>query len=135
MTVMIKQRSEYDCALCCLCMATGVDYSVFPQELIDAITAKRTCSGENLDKAYECAGIKRDVDFITSYTDGLSSHVVEAMIWQRRAILQLPSLNLEGGMHLVYWDGQNIQDPSNKQVYRWIKNLRPVYVWLFREGL
>lgn len=73
-------------------------------------------------------------DFITTH----KSYPIEPafyrnMAWGRRAILSVPSLNIENGVHAVYYDGHEIFDPSPKLTYTKFSDLKPSHIVLFRE--
>ncbi len=54
------------------------------------------------------------------------------MLWGRRACIQVKSKNCQDEFHIVYWDGQELFDPSNKLTYTW-EEVEPIYIWLFNE--
>jgi hypothetical protein len=134
--IQVKQRAVYDCVLASLAMATGKDYdSMWPDEFRADIEAKHGTFGESLDRAYALAGLTAKVDLRSCYVGGLARGVVATILWGRRAMIQVPSLNHEGAQHVVYWDGAALHDPSNKQVYRWLDQVTACeYVWLFNEA-
>ena len=39
------------------------------------------------------------------------------ILWGRRAILSVDSLNNEGGKHAIFWNGMKILDPQNGTVF------------------
>lgn len=128
---MVKQRSLYDCLLACICMATDQDYdSIWPISFQEEITLHKGAFGDSIVEAFSFAGLK----YTSVYTGRLNKNVIQTFLWKRRAILQVPSLNYEDAMHMVYWDGESIKDPSNLQTYNWFKQMpTPEYVFLFDE--
>ena len=132
---MIKQKAESDCFLCCLAMASGKDYdTTFTKELRDEIERKKTCSGKDLDLAYELAGYKRGIDYETVYAGNgqvINIEFAKSMLWKRKAILQVRSLNFDKGEHAIYWDGEQLFDPSNKMAYQFLSSVFPTYITIF----
>ena len=131
---MIKQRYEYDCVLACVAMATGRPYEeLFDEEFCQKIEANKGCNHDEIDEAFGKAGWKRDEDFVSRYMGHIQSNEVRDLLWKRKAMIQVNSLNYEKGMHMIFWDGEEFKDPSNKQVYRWWSHVRPYYVIIFKE--
>lgn len=132
--MMVKQRSEFDCVLACLAMASEKDYdSIFDEDFRQRIEISRTCSGDNLDEAIARAGFIKSETVKCVYVLNTNIHIIRQMLWKRKAMLQVDSLNYESGQHMVYWDGNELHDPSNKLSYTWLTHLHPVYVWIFEE--
>jgi len=129
----IKQLSDFDCALACTGMVLGKDpRDIFPIEYYEKVEEAR---GTTMDDALTMAGLESKVDFDTVYTGSLVSGNVRLLLNWRKAVLQVPSLNNRKAFHFVYWDGQELHDPSNKQVYHWIDQCSPQHVVIFRNGL
>jgi hypothetical protein len=123
-----KQKHASDCALACLAMISGKDYDkIFSKKLIKAIEKAGTATGDNLDSAYVAAGYIKDKTYKVIYTAQDNVNTVQTMIWKRKALLQVDSLNYEGGMHLIYWNGEELIDPSNLQTYKFLKNISKIY--------
>lgn len=53
--------------------------------------------------------------------------------WGRRALMSVPSLNHEGGSHLIFWNGLRVFDPSRLKTYTDFDQLLPNELTLFRE--
>lgn len=133
--MLIKQRSNYDCALAVLAMASGKQYEeIFDAEFCARIEEKQTCTGDDLLEAYRRAGFVKGENLRTISTAHAMPHLPLQLIWGRRAMIQVPSLNYKGSEHFVYWDGKEILDPSNKQVYRYLQNIVPTYIIVFDEA-
>lgn len=130
----VSQRADYDCVLACLAMATGRPYEeLWPQEFLAEVEkAKGTGSGDLHERAFTLAGLERKRDYISVYCGQLASGAVCKFLWGRRALVQVPSLNYEGASHYVYWDGENVFDPSTKQRYLWLSSVSPEWVALLR---
>lgn len=69
-------------------------------------------------------------------------HAIEAeyfrnIAWGRRALMMVPSLNVEGGYHFVCYDGYKVLDPNDpttgKKVYTKLEELKPIEMWVMRE--
>jgi len=99
-------------------------------------------SGPLLDKIMKIAGFTRDQDFKSVHPSFLliadyrqeKYRELRSLLWGRRAIIQVPSLNLEGEMHVVYWDGSALFDPSTKLRYeRWEDVPLNNYITIFNE--
>jgi hypothetical protein len=93
--------------------------------------------GTTMMEALTEAGLEDKVDFKTVYVGSLIESMgnVRTLLGWRKAVLQVPSLNNRRAMHFVYWDGEELYDPSNKQVYHWIDQCVPQHVIIFRNGL
>lgn len=132
---MVKQRTNCDCALAVLSMASGREYDdLYDAEFCARIEAAKTCTGDDLIEAYRRAGFEKGKNLREIYVgQGQSMPVVRQMIWGRKAMIQVPSLNYEGVEHFIYWNGREILDPSTKQVYRYLQHLFPTYVMIFDE--
>lgn len=133
---VVKQRTEFDCVLACLCMATGKDYdTLWTPEFCDAVEAHRGTVGGLHEQAVKLSGLVAGEDFETVYCIGMRPEAVMKFIWGRHAMLQVPSLNHEDKMHYVYWDGERILDPSNKQCYHFTAPIIPYWVTLLRTKM
>lgn len=126
---MIKQKGESDCVLACISMLTGLPYTWSDEEFNFA----------EKNKGYNDVQI-RELLTQAGYDNAMHLGVPDgfhletrSLLWGRRAMLSVPSLNHHRGAHMVYWDGQELFDPSNKQVYRWMEQLHPYSVWIFKE--
>jgi len=134
MTVIEKQRGEYDCALCSVAMALGRSpEELFAPEVFAKAEETKSTSPSDL---LASLGLVEDRDFWSVYLGSASpkGNILD-LLNSRRALLQVPSLNNPPpAMHIIYWDGQELRDPSNKQVYRWLRQCVTVgYVTIFNE--
>jgi hypothetical protein len=132
---LIKQQATFDCFLACIATVVQRPYEeLFPADLRADIEAKQTCSGDNIDRAFACAGLVEKVDYWSHYIWQMPVAGVRSLLRGRRALLQVPSLNNPPpAMHIIVWTGSEIHDPSNKQTYRWLDQCAPQYVWTFNE--
>jgi hypothetical protein len=131
-----KQQAEFDCMLACITTAVQRPYEeLWPQDFRAKIEEKRGCYGDVIDLAFEIAGLRKNTDYwCVNIPEFIPLSHVRNLLNGRRAILQVRSLNVQG-WHLVYWAGEQLYDPSNKQTYQWIDQCYPVYVWIFDETL
>ena len=132
----IKQIGESDCFLACIAMVVGQTIEkTFPEKFREEIEVIETTTGDNIDKAFNYAGLERDVDYWSiAFGMTLWNFQTRAMLRGRKVLLQVPSLNYQRGSHIIFWDGENIHDPSNKQIYQWLHQCNPEYIWIFNKG-
>lgn len=138
MTTMVKQRADDDCAVCSIAMATGLPYEEVLEKIGDAYKPGEGMYHPSI--ALERLGFKYTFengipvgDIVCKHRGILSPDFFRSFAWGRRALLSVPSLNIPGGMHMVYWDGAQVFDPSNKKIYTEWKQLLPTHIVLFRE--
>jgi hypothetical protein len=143
-TEMVKQRSERDCYLCCVAMAVNVPYENICTDLTRAELSEmsiRGTVGDLIDRVWAIVGMRRDLDFRSGFYGHLSTldpkygpSTIRDFLWGRRALIQVPSLNFEGEMHIVYWDGFSLFDPSTKLKYEKLEELPMTgYITWFNE--
>lgn len=143
-----KQRYEWDCFLACITELVDGNYSELwgknPDPVpgfdnrcfIDRMMKDRGIFGHNVDAAFGHAGLRKDRDYwcASIVGDMQTATATRNLLRGRRAILQVPSLNYENGMHIVYWDGKELHDPSTKQTYKFLDHsLQIHYAWVFNE--
>lgn len=118
-----------------LAMASGREYGdLFDSEFCARIERATTCSGDNLDEACRRAGfVKGENMWVFGPGIVRDYQLIRNLLRGRRAMIQVPSLNYEGAEHFIYWDGKQIRDPSNKQVYQFMQHVFPSYVIIFDE--
>ena len=132
---MVKQKATSDCFLACLAMVTDQDYEkMFNAKFCAKIESEHGVYGKDIEKAFDLAGLTsadyRSISIpLTIGTNGM----LKVLLWGRRAILQVPSLNFENGHHAIFWTGEEVLDPSNKQVYHWLSGVNLEHVWIFEE--
>lgn len=137
MTEFVKQKDDYDCALCAFTMAAGNNYDAIREKLgpefIADVQTRKGSYGEHLQRILEVNGFDYWKLIPLYVTDEIRR--TKQWIWGRRAVLQVPSLNHEGRQHLVYWDGVRLYDPSNLNMYPDLDSVKAIaYVWLFDEN-
>ncbi len=108
MTTLVQQRNDSDCVIACLAMWTGRDYDEVAASVV------RLNGGVCLWEA-------------VTYLRSVGQQARRSIWWfhTHRAILDLPSVNFVGGMHAVYWDGEQIFDPNQGRPGRlvWTREL------------
>lgn len=121
------------------CIATVVqrDYDLlWTPEFQAEIEAKKGTYSEDVARAMDIAGLIKDRDWWSVYTDNINDLAsLRRLFYGRRAILQVPSLNYPKTQHAIAWVEDEIFDPSHFQVYQWIDQLKPVYAWIFRDEI
>lgn len=133
----VKQRSDMDCFICCLAMALGRTYEQIADQLGPAFMAlvnKQGCDGKMEHVAFQALGFVLDVDYTRRSVMSHWTTVAFAknMLWGRRALVTLRSMNNMDGWHVVYWNGTEMLDPSTKKTYDW-KEAEPTEMWLLNE--
>lgn len=131
---LVQQRATYDCVLACLAMATGKDYGLIfgPDFCAEVEKAQGTGKGDLHERAFALAGLEAKRDSISVYCGMAPTQIVKKLLWGRRALVQVPSLNFEGASHYVYWNGECVLDPSTKQRYHWLDSMAPEWVALLK---
>lgn len=131
--MLIQQRNDEDCALCCLAMLYDVPY----EEMVTRIGVQASSAlGTNLSPALSKLGFSDftgadqngnpespELVYDQSYREGLSVSQRLARYPDHRALLSVRSLNSEKGWHVVFWDGQALHDPSTLNRYTGIDEI------------
>lgn len=113
-------------------MAAGKPFDdLWTQNDLDALVANKGCSDEEPYMAR--AGFVEHVDYRRIYIHRCDQNEVKALLWRRRAMLSVYSLNIEGGLHHVYWDGYELFDPSTKKTYTYLSSLHITDVIIFLD--
>lgn len=79
----------------------------------------------------EAFGLKQMEHFRVLHRGPLAPEYFLHFSWGRRAILAVPSLNIEGSFHSVYWSGSRLFDPCTLKTYSEWEQLRPDELILF----
>jgi hypothetical protein len=140
MTQIYKQRGLYDCFLACLAMAVQrPPETIFPAEIYAQIESDQGCARHDSTETkalFALAGLAKDAGYWSCYIGGVTSKLnVLDLLEGRRAIVQVNSLNnAPPAQHYVYWDGRQLHDPSNKQIYQWLRQLTSAqHVFILNE--
>lgn len=115
MTRLVQQRTDDDCTLCCIAMATSLSY-----ESVRASAEKARLGYKAGFGTRSVWWVMRELGFdvkAIGAPDTGAGALCRDLIWGRRAIVSLPSLNEWRGHHDLYWDGQQLHDPSTKLTY------------------
>jgi hypothetical protein len=142
-----QQRYQNDCSLASIASVLNRHYDdLWPKQWQEYI-GENGCYGTDVDKTYEIAGLRENVHYDKLYNYiGWGVHldwnavpiykrVLNGLLYGRRALLQVPSLNFEGKSHLIAWDGRELWDPSKLKVYTDIKDVQWEWVWLINENV
>ncbi len=131
---MIKQRMPTDCAICTIAMATGRPYE-------DVMTAALQSEAWHPDKGMraeyrvlEQLGFQQMKNFRLMHRGVLAPEFFLHFTWERPSILAVPSLNVEGLFHSVYWTGSALFDPCTLKTYSNWQDLRPDEIILFAHA-
>lgn len=104
---MIKQRTQLDCGVCALAMFTGKTY-----EEIEAVIAfnlpKRTFPVNGMNN--------EEIAIVLDYLDYRPIQV-NTVLENAPAICTVPSLGSKKAFHFIYWDGKEMHDPANFEIY------------------
>lgn len=131
--MLIRQREKSDCAICTIAMALSRTYD---EVLEAALAVKAYESGVGMRAEYaviERLGLKQMIDFRVHHRGVLAPEFFRHLSWGRRAILAVPSLNIEGSFHSVFWTGSEMRDPCALKTYARWDELRPDEVIVFAE--
>lgn len=137
MPELIKQRTTSDCAICCLAMLTGLCYEAVIEAVGDSFDPEKGMRrdyvalnrlGFQMSNKMDGTG-----DFIRLHHSILTPSYFRIFAFGRRALLSVPSLNIEDGLHMVYWDGYEVFDPANGKTYSRFEDLLPEEMILFQE--
>lgn len=111
MTTLIQQKSGNDCVLAAIAMARGCESwdDIWTQDDLDKVIASKGVA--HWEDWMKRAGFVEDVHYRDVYCNGGDAERLKALLWRRRALLSVGSLNNAGGSHAVYWDGAKLWDP------------------------
>lgn len=133
MTTLIQQISDSDCALASLAMFVGATswYDVWTLEDLEPILGKGI---GDTDEYLARLGYVRRRHFRNAYIHDLRDmESFCTLMWKRRALLSVHSLNTADGNHMIYWDGMRIWDPSPKRTYLHLRSAHVQRVTVFDE--
>lgn len=131
---LIAQRTDSDCGICSIAMATGRTY----EEVMQAAGAEFDPEKglRNEQAVLKALGLSSSAngDFICLYSGILTGSFFRNLAWGRRALVSAPSLNIPGGSHMLYVDAAGtVFDPCLRQRYEHFHQLEPTELTLFRE--
>lgn len=137
LTVLIKQRFDKDCALCCLAMILGISYEEAYEAQGDLGDLLRTRGpyGKEFVNLFANLGLVPDIEYKTLFLlpEYCNDTFLQNALWGRPALIEVRSKNYgkSGEKHIVYWDGRELFDPSNKRTYQNLDECEPIYLYLF----
>ncbi len=139
MTALIQQREKSDCGVATVAMLAGVSYEVALQAL-----GKHYQPGVGtryFDMALNRLGYFSEWrdgvpvgDYMNVHSDILQPWYFKRLAWGHKAMIIVPSLNIEGGHHILYYDGDNVWDPCLLKTYSSFAELQPSDMYIFRRG-
>lgn len=135
MTTLIQQKTLNDCALASIAMAAGKEKweDLWNEADLEAVKGKGVGHGEDLNAYMLRAGFVRDKHFKAAYIHGDSHDYIAKLLWGRRALLSVHSLNRDGDGHMVYWDGEKLWDPSYERTYLYLSSCIITVAQLFKD--
>jgi hypothetical protein len=148
--VLVRQRHVGDCVVAALAMFVDRDYDyVLPFALpyfkdrarrdgiarTSEILRDMGFRQDNLIGEQRGTGREFRSLFLPEYH--LSPNLLRDHLWGRPALMSVPSLNREGGKHMVYCDGTRVWDPQEgrrgKKYYADYGELMPTEAHIWRE--
>lgn len=135
--MLIKQRHTKDCAIACLAMALGQSYDDFvagiPAEIYEEVLREGTFNPV-MHRMLRENNLVENEDYCHLFFGPAWGTVkyTKNLLWGRRAIISVHSKNIKDGSHYVYFDGEEILDPSTKLTYVW-DEVEPKEFWIFKE--
>lgn len=137
MTILVTQKSPHDCVLAAIAMAVGKTWEeAWTQEDLAAVIKSRGIA--DIDPWMKRHGAEPYVDYREVYVHGTRLGMVCALLWKRRALLSVNSLNNDGGSHMIYWDGECILDPNEgyegKIAFKHLSSCIITRVYVFKEN-
>lgn len=112
----VQQGDPYGCAIACLAMAARTDYPTMRRvveaycDVYEKFELFTGLSHEDEKNILWAMGI--DAKYVRRFGNGLRDYVATSA-----AILCVPSLNVEGLYHGVFWTGRLLYDPSPFRQY------------------
>jgi hypothetical protein len=137
MTTFIQQKSNHDCVLASIAMAVGKERweDAWTEEDLQKVIESNGIS--DISSWVERFGLEEYKHYRHIYVNGDTNRHVKAMLWKRRALLSVESLNTDGGSHMVYWDGTRVFDPQEgvegKIAFRHLSSMFLNHVHIFAD--
>lgn len=138
---LVVQRTGHDCAICTIAMALGMTYDQVMAAGLESKAFDPESGTRGASRILEALGLSNRFDRGNPVGDFVSRRrsfeispaYFRGQIWGRRAVICVPSLNIPGGWHSIYWDGAQVWDPSPRKRYETFDDLHPEEIILFRE--
>jgi len=132
MTTLIKQKGFYDCALASISMAAGHSTweQLWNEEDLKAVEGK----GVSDETPWLLrAGFEKYRDYRRVFMHGEYQQVVKNLLWRRRAMIAANSLNTPDGGHMMYWNGEELFDPSTQRTFLHLNSMLINSVIIFND--
>jgi hypothetical protein len=142
----LHQRGPNDCFIAAIVMLTGLPYEQVHDTAIDCgsyVPDKGTGDGgkilqrlgyrqENMALSEKNFGPYRGLFRSLWVPFGVSPDLMRFYCWGRPAIFSVPSLNIEGGTHAVFYTGSEVWDPNPPQKHRYTEfdKLKPEHAYV-----
>lgn len=117
--ILVEQKYIGDCSVAVLSMFLGIPYDELLKNYDEELNENFENGVSNI-KTFEIAR-KYGITLISKKDNFDLS---------RKSIILVPSLNLDGKEHCIYWDGKTVYDPSPNKKY---KNLPDNILYIFQE--
>lgn len=113
---VIQQRADDDCTICSIAMAIGLPYERVMEAAAQSVGGYRY---QGKPGTMSPKGVLLDLGFdvVRVGVAAVQPATLKRLLWGRRAVLSVPSLNGFDGHHDVFWDGREIHDPTTKRAY------------------
>jgi hypothetical protein len=144
----IFQRTSHDCGVAAIAMFCDMTYEDALELCLkddgDGNPIYREGWGMNRERiAFKYLGLwnfdNQHNNKIRCFTKPymIEADIMQHIMWGRKALAFVPSLNIEGGFHFVCYDGEKVLDPNDpakgKKIYTELKELKPIEVWVWNE--
>jgi hypothetical protein len=119
MTKLVRQKTQDQCSIAAITMATGMPYNEV-LKYARKNESYRDGIGSYPEQVFAAIGWRDETDYKKLYkAQDISVHYQLKMLWGRKAVLSVPSINHENGQHSIYWDGFELYDPQIKEMNRY----------------
>lgn len=132
MTTLINQIGPSDCVLASIAMAKGCETwgELWNEEDLATVDGKGVGDEEPWMNR---AGFVKHEDYKRVYIHGHNMDMIKALLWKRRALVSVNSLNIDHGGHMIYWDGEKIFDPSTKRTFLHLSTAIITAIIIFKD--
>lgn len=120
--MIIRQRTDSDCGICCIAMMAGVSYETAMQaagtDFVDGVAP------EAVAPILKRLGFKaQDIETIPLDRDG--SDDFKGILRGRRALVSVRSINEPGANHMLFWNQDRLIDPSPRVKQTNVNTIKP----------
>jgi hypothetical protein len=138
----IEQKAKSDCVIAATAMFTGLSYDKIMETAAELYVPDHGTS--DVSRILRDLGFRQENYHGKHNGDGrafktiylpweLQPKLLKEWMWGREAMFSVPSLNIEGGWHMIYYDGLNVYDPNptTKKRYTNFDDVDPrdAYIW------